>query len=170
MEPFIGTIMPVGFNYAPIGWAFCNGQVMSIQQNQALFALIGTYFGGNGTTNFLLPDLRGRTPSSLTDQVGTPSGTENVALQLSQIPSHPHALNATSAPGIGTGKNTPATGMIFAQNTTATQTIFGSQSNPVLLAANNVGLSGSNVPHNNMQPYLVLNYIIATTGIFPSRS
>lgn len=169
MEPFIGTIMPVGFSYAPKGWALCNGQTMAIQQNQALFSLIGTYFGGNGTTTFALPDLRGRTPSSLTGQVGTPSGTENVSLQLSQIPSHSHALNATSATAPASRGALP-TGNIFSAPNAKTQSIFGSQSNAVLLAANNVGLIGSGVPHNNMQPYLVLNYVIALTGIFPSRS
>ena len=167
---FLGTIMPVGFNYAPKGWALCNGQLLGISQNNALFSLLGTYFGGDGRTTFALPDLRGRTPSGSLGTPGATTGVENVTLLGSQIPIHSHSLNATSALATGTGRTTPATGMIFAQNKSATQTIFGSPSNPVQLGANNVGVTGSNLPHSNMQPYLVLNYIIALTGIYPSRS
>lgn len=168
METYLGTIMPVGFAFAPKGWALCNGQLLSIAQNQALFALLGTFFGGDGRTTFALPDLRGRTPVGITaSQPGLPSGTEAVTLTTAQLPLHNHGVAATTA--TGSGRAGPATGKIFGTNANAAATIFAEPQAPVTLAPNNVGASGGNLPHSNMQPFLVVNYVIALVGTFPSR-
>ena len=167
MEPFIGTIMPVGFNYAPKNWALCNGQLMSIVQNQALFSLIGTWFGGDGIKTFALPDLRGRTPVGLTGVPGLIYGTETVTVSIDQMASHSHGFGATSTASSNTRPG-PATGKVFGASAN-TQTLYGQPASPVPLAAVNVAPSGASTPHPNMQPYLTLNYIIALTGIFPSR-
>jgi len=174
MEPFLGTVMPVGFNFAPKGWALCNGQLMSIVQNQALFALIGTYFGGNGTTTFALPDLRGRTPLGTQNGIpGAVSGTETVTLTLAQTPQHTHYVNGTTASAPTTPPSVPPTGKIFGTATksgTPPHGIFApAVNNPVLLSQSNLSIYGQGIAHTNMQPYLVVNFIIALTGIFPSR-
>lgn len=168
MEPFIGTIMPVGFGFAPKNWALCNGQQLSIVQNQALFSLIGNYFGGDGVKTFALPDLRGRTPVGLTGLPGLIYGTETVTLTADQMANHTHPFVATSTPG-SSSRPVAATGKLFGASPT-TQTLYAQASSPVALAPVNVGPSGGSQPHNNMQPYLTVNYIIALSGIYPSRS
>ncbi len=168
MDTYLGTIMPVGFAYAPKGWALCNGQLLPIAQNQALFSLLGTNFGGDGRTTFGLPDLRGRTPVGMSQSdPGLPSGTETVTLTANQLPQHTHFVNATTK--AGSGRAGPATNKIFGANGDATATMFADPTALVMLSQNNIGPSGTGGPHQNMQPYLVVNYIIALQGIFPSR-
>jgi microcystin-dependent protein len=177
-EPFLGQIMLVGFNFAPQGWAFCNGQLLSISQNTALFSLLGTTYGGNGTTTFALPDLRGRAavgfgqgPGLSNYDLGQSTGTETVTLTAGQMPSHNHlvAANAATATvpspgGADLAQSYDATAR-HAVNTYSTPPMTA----PVTLDPATVQQSGGSQPHSNIQPALALNYIIALQGIFPSR-
>ncbi|MGZ4280852.1 MAG: phage tail protein [Gaiellaceae bacterium] len=165
-EPFLGMIIIFGGNFAPKGWAFCNGQLLPINQNTALFSLLGTTYGGNGTTTFALPDLRGRVPlhfgqgPGLSNYVeGQVGGVENVTLLTSQMPAHTHVQPATAGDETTNRPNEaiPARGGVYAS------TPDGSN-----LAA--TSSAGGGQPHVNLQPYLALNYIIALQGIFPSRN
>ncbi|WP_164117520.1 phage tail protein [Stenotrophomonas maltophilia] len=165
-QPFIGQIMPLAFPFAPRSFAYCNGQVMPIAQNQVLFSLLGTFYGGNGTTTFQLPDLRGRTPvgSNAGSNIGQPGGVEGVVLNVSQMPAHNHSFNGTT---------TTATTRIPAGNVllgaAGTQNIYGpSSGTPVALAP--LDTAGQSAAHSNMQPYLAINFCIALQGVFPSRS
>jgi microcystin-dependent protein len=175
VDQFLGEIKLVGFNFAPIEWAMCAGQILSIQQNSALFALLGTMYGGNGTTNFGLPDLQGRAAGhvgpSLYTQQGEKLGTETVALVGTQYPFHSHNFNvgasgSTDAPlGNFLSTVTPNTG-------TAGLQIYTPASGATLLPLNTaiVGPSGgSQQPHENMMPFLAMNYVIAMAGNFPPR-
>lgn len=165
--PFLGQIMPVAFNFAPKGFAFCSGQVMSIQQNAALFSLLGTYYGGNGVTTFQLPDLRGRTPigSNAGSDIGQLGGVENVTLLPTQMPQHNHTFNADKTTA-GT-KRAPADGVL---GTTGTLQMFASSTGGSQIPIALLDTTGQSLPHSNLQPYLVLNMCIALNGIFPSRS
>lgn len=170
-EPFIGQIAVVAFNYAPQGWAKCEGQLMSIQQNQALFALLGTTYGGDGMTTFRLPDLRGRVPmgdgtgSGLTPRVlGEMSGSETNTLTIAQMPMHSHSVNASTVDG---DQNLP-TGNIPA-NTKGLDKEYTASAANTTMSPSMIGVSGGSQPVNNMQPYTTLTYIIATQGIWPSR-
>ena len=166
MDPFLGEIRLVPFTFAPKGWAFCAGQLLPINQNQALFALLGTTYGGDGRTTFALPDLRGRVPVGAGQAggseypLGSSGGHETVKLTVGQLPSHSHAVRANR--GQATTKNPaaslPASGGAYAATQNATM-------NSVML-----GKSGGGQAHENRQPYLSLNYIIALQGIFPARS
>jgi microcystin-dependent protein len=177
-EFFIGQIMMTGFNFAPRFWAQCNGQLLPINQNQALFSLLGTQYGGNGTTNFALPDLRSRTPigyASSVDpswqppavQIGQAAGVENVTLLSTNLPSHTHAMNASTT----AGDNRIPGNRVYATNTNAAQPLYAPSTgavvpmNPATLAP-----AGGNQPHPNLQPYSVINFCIALSGIFPSRN
>jgi microcystin-dependent protein len=174
-EFFIGQIMMAGFGFAPKFWAQCNGQLLPINQNQALFSLLGTQYGGNGTTNFALPDLRSRTPigyASSVDpswqppavQIGQAAGVENVTLLSTNLPSHSHQLNATT--GNGTTRN--PNNAIYANSAVP---LFSASSGPAVpLNPATVGAVGGNQPHPNLQPYSVINFCIALSGIFPSRN
>lgn len=164
-QPFLGQVMPVAFNFAPKGFAFCNGQLMSISQNQALFALLGTYYGGNGTTNFALPNLQSRTPVGSTNgaDIGQIGGVENVTLQTSQIPGHNHAFSATTDAG---STRIPAGNVLL--GTAGTQKVYGS-SGGAQIPLNVLDNAGQTLPHPNLQPYTVLNFCIALNGVFPSR-
>lgn len=174
-EFFIGQIMMTGFNFAPRFWALCNGQLLPINQNQALFSLLGTQYGGNGTTNFALPDLRSRTPigyASSVDpgwqppgvQIGQASGVENVTLLSTNLPSHTHQLNATSSNGTTRNPNNA----IYASSSVP---LFSGSSGPAVpLNQATVSPNGGNQPHPNLQPYSVINFCIALSGIFPSRN
>ncbi len=172
MEPFIGQIQNFGFNFAPRGWAMCNGQLLPINQNQALFSLLGTTYGGDGRTTFALPDLRGRvglhegTGPGLTQRpLGQRSGQETVTLTTQQIPSHSHPTTVTVSNESGEEEN--VSGQIIANHPGA----FNEDPSPGQTLGGVTSLAaGGGQAINNMQPYLVTNYCIALTGIFPSRS
>lgn len=166
--PFIAEIVMFGGNFAPRSWAFCQGQILSIAQNTALFSLLGTTYGGNGQTTFALPDLRGRVPiqpgqgPGLTPRVlGEQGGQENVTLLTTQIPAHTHSLGATTA---AAGDTIP-TGNILSEGS-----FYHAPPANTTLSPTAIGPTGGSQPHNNMQPFLAINFIIATQGIFPSRN
>ncbi len=177
-EPFLGEIKIFSFNFAPKGWAMCNGQLLPINQNQALFSILGTTYGGNGVTNFSLPDLRGRAPihwgqgSGLSPVVlGQLAGEENHTLASTEMPSHNHTFAATTLPA--TKKLVNAS--IFADDVDAQAVDYFATANApnssyVSLNPLSMPNQGGGQPHNNMQPYLVLNICIALQGIFPSRN
>jgi microcystin-dependent protein len=172
MDPFIAEIRIYGFNFAPVGWAFCNGQLLSISQNTALFSILGTFYGGNGTTNFALPDMQGNVPVdagqgpglSLYD-LGQTGGSEAVTLLTTEMPSHTHSLGAQNVPlgssanPLGNTFDRPASGNLFNVANPA----------PAAMSPFAVTVSGQTLPHNNMQPYLALNFCIALQGVFPPR-
>jgi microcystin-dependent protein len=166
-QPFIGQIKIVAFTFAPQGWAMANGQVLPISQNSALFSLLGTTYGGDGVTTFRLPDLRGRLPihASATFPLGTTAGEEAHTLSPAEMPPHDHRLPAQS--GSATPGLAPVTGNSFASSATKP---YRSGGTAVPLAAGSVAPAGGSQPHDNRQPYLALNYIIALQGIFPSRN
>ena len=166
--PFIADIIMFGGNFAPRGWAFCSGQIMSIAQNTALFSLLGTTYGGNGQTTFALPDLRGRVPMHPGQgpglspySLGQQAGSENVTLLATQIPAHNHPLNASS----GAASDTVPNGNVLSEGGIYTNAAVNAQMNPTA-----IGISGGNQPHSNMQPFTCVNFIIALEGIFPSRN
>jgi microcystin-dependent protein len=165
-EPYLGQLMLASWNYAPKGYAMCNGQLMAINSNQALFSLLGTTYGGNGIQNFALPDLRGRTPVSfgpgfVQGQVG---GEEMHTLNISEVPSHTHQLyGTTNSAGTDAGA-----GNLLAV-TSGNSKLYGSPASGVMNAGTITPFSGSQ-PHENRQPYLVMTWCIALVGIFPSRS
>jgi microcystin-dependent protein len=168
-DPFVGEIRIVGFNFSPTGWAFCDGQLIPIAQNTALFSLLGTMYGGNGTTHFALPNLQGRVPlqagqgPGLTQRdQGVPGGSETVTLVGSALPPHSHPLNATTTAASATS---PAGALPAASARPA----YGAAGNNVSLAPESVTPVGGDGPHNNMQPYLTLNCCIALQGIYPSH-
>jgi microcystin-dependent protein len=170
--PYIGQITIFAGNFAPRYWAFCNGQLISIAQNAALFSILGTTYGGDGVTTFALPDLRGRVPihmgqgPGLSNYVeGQNGGAETVTLLSTQIPAHTHGVNASTAGG---SQASPASGFPAVEST-GTSLNYASASNITMNAAMIAANSGGQ-PHSNMQPYLTLNYIIALQGIFPSRN
>jgi microcystin-dependent protein len=176
-EPFLGQLMLVGFNFAPFGWAICAGQLLPIQQNAALFSLFGTTFGGNGTSNFALPNLQGNVvvgagqgPGLTLYDVGETGGSSTVTLLTSEAPQHTHTANAHSGranlsiPGSTTafGEALGLGGSIY--NTTTTPAPPLVQMSPATLPA-----AGGGQPHNNMMPYLTLNWIVALQGVYPQR-
>lgn len=183
-EPFIGQISSFGFDFAPRGWAKCDGQLLPISSNTALFSLLGTTYGGDGKTTFALPDLRGRAPlhqghsGGLSQRIiGQKLGAENVTLTTTQMPSHNHG--ATGLSGVmrcndSQSDNTSPVGHTLAR--VGNNTVYDSEPPDSDMAANSVSISGSVAPnggsqsHNNMQPSLVINFCIALVGIFPSRS
>lgn len=170
MDPFIGTIMPVAFDFAPKGWALCDGQLLSISQNQALFSLLGTRFGGNGIQTFALPDLRGRTPRGASGgNPGAMRGQETVTLTTAQLPAHSHAINATQSPGAGRGATDPAGKLLATPTVPGGMTIYGQPVAPVALSTDNLTPAGGGQAHGNMQPSLAVNFIIALVGIFPTQ-
>ena len=162
-EPFLGEIRIMSFNFPPKGWAFCSGQFLPINQNQALFALLGTTFGGNGQTTFALPNLQRRTPIHAGNGhgLGNVGGSSSVTLTASEMPQHFHVANATPNDGNTTNPN----GSLLGTTTVATYTPAQSL---VAMSPTTVTSVGGSQAHNNMQPYLVLNFCIALQGIFPS--
>ena len=163
-EPFLSEIKLVSFNFPPKGWALCNGQLLPINQNQALFALLGTTYGGNGQTNFALPNLRGRVPIHMGSghTLGEAAGSTAVTVNIQQLPTHTHAVNATTAGG----DTTAPAGNFLAEFNNG----YGPVGSLTTLLPSSVPSVGGSQPHNNMMPYLVLNFIIALQGIFPSRN
>jgi microcystin-dependent protein len=177
--PFMSEIKVMAFNFPPKGWAFCNGQLMPINQNQALFSLLGTTYGGNGQTNFALPDLRGRVPIHTGNGhiLGEAAGATAVTISQSTMPTHMHSLQGiplTPPTAIGNSvgtNNTFAQGLVGLQGGgTAAVSLYGAPNNPVALGAGMVTNTGGSQPHNNMMPYLALTFCIALQGIFPSRN
>ena len=163
-EPFLGEIRIVGFNFAPRGWALCDGQILPINQNQALYSLLGTTYGGDGRTSFALPDLRGRAPMHFSSGhlLGQRAGEENHTLSAAEMPQHTHEVNASS----GNATSASPQGNVFAAaerpiyreyDPGAGQTIGGAS-------------AGGSQAHGNMQPYLTVNFVIALQGLFPSRN
>ena len=164
-EPFLGEIKAFSFGFVPQGWASCDGQLLPIARNAALFSLLGTMYGGDGRTTFALPDLRGRTGMHLsqTHKQGERAGQESAPLTAAQIPAHSHAANCGNEIATQTG---PA-GKFWAQDSDG-NVLFNSTGGATMAAAA-IGNAGESQPHPNMQPYLVMNYCIALQGIYPSR-
>ena len=162
-EPFLSEIRIFSFNFPPKGWAFCNGQFLPINQNQALFSLLGTTYGGNGQTTFALPDLRGRVPISFGNghTLGEAAGSAAVTITQQQMPQHIHFVSASNAAG-----TTPtAAGSFFA----GALDVYHTPDNLVGILPASVSNVGGSQAHNNMMPYLVLNFCIAMQGVFPAR-
>ena len=166
-EPFLSEIRIMSFVFAPKGWALTNGQLMPINQNQALFSLLGTSFGGDGRVNFALPDLRGRTPihvgsgHTLGERGGEPAHT----LSIAELPTHVHVLNASSAVGNNQFPRFNNVGNVLAQDP---GNAYGPPNNLATFNPGSVGLTGGSQAHLNMQPFLTLSFCIALQGIFPS--
>lgn len=175
-QPYIGEIRLFGFDFPPHGWALCQGQLLPIAQNQALYALIGTTYGGNGVQTFALPDLRGKATVGVGQGPGLPNvawgeqgGVEAIALTISTIPTHTHGLVGTSAAGTKRVVN----GSTFGAQTTTLPGVafYGPQTDSKqALSSASIGATGSGTPHENMQPSLIMNYSIALQGLFPSRN
>lgn len=163
-EPFLSEIRIMSFVFAPKGWAQCNGQLLPINQNQALFSLLGTTYGGNGQTNFALPDFRGRIPIHVGSghTLGERGGEQAHTITMNEMPQHQHQLMASTADA---STDAPANNMVLA---TASLDLYKLPSTLVAMDAAIVGSVGGSQPHLNMQPYLTLNYCIALQGIFPS--
>jgi microcystin-dependent protein len=175
-EPFLGEVRMFAGNFAPKGWAFCNGQVLPIAQNPALFSILGTTYGGNGQTTFALPDLRGREPMhwgagpGLTSRtLGEASGTESVTLISSQMPTHTHELGASSNQGDQFSPSGTVPAVLVNSSTGQPENAYSGAPNTTM-APQSVTLSGGSQPHDNMAPFLCLSFIIALEGIFPSRA
>jgi microcystin-dependent protein len=164
-EPFLSEIKIMSFNFPPKGWALCNGQFLPINQNQALFALLGTTYGGNGQTTFALPNLRGRVPIHFGSghTLGEAVGTTSVTVNIQQLPTHTHALLASTTDG-----DVPVPTNTVLAATPAK--IYGPAASLTTLNPINVTSVGGSQPHNNMMPYLTLNFVIALQGIFPSQN
>ncbi len=183
LDPFLSQIALFSFSYAPRGWAQCNGQLLPINQNQALFSLLGTTYGGDGKVNFALPDLRGRVPLavSATHSLGEKLGSESTVVTESQLPAHTHVLDASALTATARARNAAATVATPVLNTPAIMNAGATLGYSNAAADSNMqaasvafggtvtaGLAGSSQPHENRQPYLVMNYCIALQGIFPS--
>jgi len=164
--PFIGEIRLFAGNFAPSGWMFCEGQLLAISENDALFALIGTTYGGDGQSTFALPDLRGRAPIHVGPGfvIGQMAGVETVTLTTSQMPAHSHAAGASAA----NGASDDPTGRVPARNAAGVPQ-YGAAADTTLAAGELLSTGGSQ-PHSNMQPYLGINYIISLFGVFPSQN
>jgi microcystin-dependent protein len=164
-SPFIGEIRMFGGNFAPVGWAFCNGALIPISENDALFNLIGTTYGGDGQSTFALPNLQSRVPIHVGPgfALGQSGGVETVTLTTPQIPAHSHVPHAQSGSG---NQSTPANGVW------ATSTLNSYSTNPptTAMAAATIGQSGGSQPHDNMLPFLAVNFILSLFGIFPSQT
>lgn len=167
-DPFVAEIRIFPFTFAPKGWAFCDGQLLPISQNTALFSLLGTTYGGDGKSTFALPDMQGNAAMqpgqgqglSLRD-LGEMSGVESVTLLQTEMPLHNHILNTSNNDGNNTQPGQRYTGRGNA--------IYGPIANANLMGFQTIGIAGGGLPHNNMQPYLTLNYCIALQGVFPAR-
>ncbi len=168
-EPFLAQISIMSFNFAPRGWAFCDGQMLPISQNQSLYSLLGTTYGGDGRTTFALPDLRGCSPMHKNNEhrLGQKSGSETVTLSTAQIAAHSHSLKASSVEA----NNRNIADNILSKATPDTDQLYASpSSNNTTLRSDSITASGGEQAHNNMQPFLTLSYCIALQGLFPSRN
>ncbi len=173
-DPFVAEIRIYPFNFAPSGWAFCDGQLLPLSQNTALFSLLGTTYGGNGKSNFALPDLQGRAPMhpgqgpglSLHD-LGETGGSETTTLLESETPAHTHAMQADAADPADVQAPSASVALARSQGGNAYQT---NTAGLVSMAATALASAGGSQPHNNMQPYLTMNFCIALQGVFPPRT
>jgi len=165
-EPFLAEIRIMGFNFAPRGWAFCDGQILPINQNQSLYSLLGTTYGGDGRTSFALPDIRGRTPIHVGEghREGQKSGEETHTLASNEMPNHTHTLEATNVAG---SVDEPTSSTVMAQ---AGSNLYGAFGTPVAMKTGSIANVGGGQAHENMMPYLAINYCIALRGLFPSRN
>jgi len=170
-NPFVAEIRIFPFNFAPRGWAFCDGQILPISQNTALFSLLGTTYGGDGKSNFALPNLQGSTPMGVGQgpgltlrDLGETGGTAEVSLLVSEIPAHTHTANCNS----GMGDQYAPPGNFWATDAGGNDEYAATANN--VMASNALGIAGGSLPHNNLQPYLVLNFCIALQGVFPPRT
>lgn len=170
-DPFIAEIRIIPFEFAPRGWAFCDGQLLPISQNTALFSLLGTQYGGNGQSNFALPDLQGRSPMQWGQgpglsprDIGESGGQASVALSAAQMPSHGHTLMA-DAGNADTGAPSPSTALA-----TASAAVYGPPGDLVAMSGESIAAAGGAGAHENRQPFLTLNFVIALQGIYPPRS
>ena len=173
-EPFLGEIEIFGFNFAPVGWLQCNGQLLPISQYTALFSILGTTYGGNGQSTFALPNLQGIVPPRLRPGVGLSlydlgetGGAATTTLLSNEIPLHNHTLPATATAG---RISTPTSTTVLGSVTRGAPGVYTSSAPATNMAVGSVGVYGSSQSHNNMMPYLTLNYCIAINGIFPSRN
>ena len=178
-EPFIAEVRIFAGNFAPRGYAFCQGQLLPIAQNTALFSLIGNYYGGDGRTTMGLPDLRGRTPLGqgqgpglTTRRIGDKSGATTVTLSEAELPAHAHTLQAVAAVG---STPTPGNNTLLAQAPSGGRggggaQVYGASQNLVAMAPASITATGGSQSHDNMQPYLAVNFIIALEGLYPSRN
>ena len=173
-SPFVGEIRPAGFNFNPAGWLFCDGSLVPISQFDTVFNLIGTTYGGDGQSTFALPDLRGRVPVHMgtggggTYTIGQTGGVESVTLTVSQIPAHNHPMVGTSNAGVSNNvaNSVPGNGQpVYSSSAPTVNLDYVSPGGPAMIHP-----AGGNQPHDNMQPYLVLNFIISMFGIFPSQT
>lgn len=164
-EPFLAEVRMVGFNFAPRGWALCDGQILPINQNQSLYSLLGTTYGGDGRTSFALPDLRGRTPIhvGLGHREGQKSGEETHTLAVNEMPQHTHIVQATNTAGTS---QDPSNNVLA----TAATDVYGAFTSPVNMGSGSIANTGGGQAHENMQPYLAVNFCIALQGLFPSRN
>jgi microcystin-dependent protein len=171
-DPFVAEIRIFPFNFAPKGWAFCDGQLLPLSQNTALFSLLGTTYGGDGKSTFALPDMQGNAPMhpgqgpglSLYD-LGETGGVETVTLLVSEIPVHSHTMNASD---IQADKTVPSSSTVLGQSQGGS--LYAAAANLVPMAFQALPPAGGGLPHNNMQPYLTLNFCIAMQGVFPPRT
>ena len=174
-QPFLAEIKMFAGNFAPVRYAFCNGQILSIQSNTALFSLIGTFYGGNGTSNFGLPNMQGRAPMHQGQGpglqlyvIGEQAGTTGVSLTIPTMPSHVHQISgaviANTSP-----TNIPTATAAFT-NTSPNQLYAVTTNNLITMAGQSISLTGGSLPHNNVQPFLAVTFIIALQGIFPTRN
>ena len=176
-EPFVGQISQFGFNFNPRGWAFCQGQLIPIAQNTALFSLLGTNYGGNGTTNFALPNFQSRAaagqgsgPGLSNRVIGETFGSSTVTLSSAQIPAHTHALTAFSQSDPTKRTNVPANGVALSSLSISTTKAFVTAAPNTTFAPTMLSASQGGQPHTNEQPYLAVNFCIALQGIFPARN
>jgi microcystin-dependent protein len=167
-QPYVGEIRMFAGNFPPAGWMFCEGQLMPISENETLFQLIGTTYGGDGQSTFALPDLRGRIPIHQGNGfiMAETGGAENVTLTVNQIPAHTHPLQASTT----LASSPDAAGNVLAQSRTASVDLYLEDDPSVNLAASSIGAIGGSQPHTNMQPYLCISFIISLFGIFPSQT
>ena len=166
--PFIGELRIFSFNFPPKGWAFCNGQFLPINQNQPLFSILGTTYGGNGQTTFALPNLKGRAPIHTgTNTLGQSAGEESHTLILNEMAAHNHLVTGSTTPG---DANSPAGNFLGTGNPNTLLLYSTGASNLTAMTPTSITNAGGGQPHSNMQPYLVLNVCIALQGVFPSRN
>jgi microcystin-dependent protein len=178
-SPFLAEVTMFGFNFPPKGWAFCNGQLLSISQNTALFSLLGTFYGGDGKSTFGLPNIegmavvgQGQSPGTSQYFVGETTGSETVTLLTTEMPSHNHSFAATSTAGtvLSSAGNQLAQAFSGGKQASYTGNYLNATAPNVTMSPQCTTVTGSSFPHNNMQPYLTLNFCIALQGVFPPRS